>query len=326
MIDRLDCSSGASSDSLNDGLNESLSELTGAGNSVERSVTSSSKSSSRSLQCGERLLSLSAPQIMAVLNVTPDSFSDGGALLEGSQVNLDKVLLRVEQVLDEGAAIIDVGGESTRPGAAPVSLQQEMDRVLPVIEAIAARFDTVISLDSSSPSLMLTAAECGAGLLNDVRALERPGAVEAAAKTGLPICLMHMQGQPATMQYSPNYQSVVEDVSVYLLERAEQCRRAGIDAGSILLDPGFGFGKSVQHNLMLLNRLPEIIALGFPVLVGLSRKSLIGKVLGRELGQRLAGSLGLALMAAERGASILRVHDVAETSDVIRLLAAVKQS
>ncbi|WP_369809123.1 dihydropteroate synthase [Oceanicoccus sp. KOV_DT_Chl] len=242
---------------------------------------------------------------------------------QAGELNIDMALFRCEQMLQEGAAIIDVGGESTRPGAEPVGVQQELDRVLPIVNAIHKRFDTIISIDTSSPELMLEAAKVGAGLLNDVRALSRPGAIEAAAATGLPVCLMHMQGQPQTMQQQPDYGNVVREVIDYLLARVASCEQAGIERSQLILDPGFGFGKSVEHNLVLLNRLPQLVAQGMPVLVGLSRKSLIGKVLGREVDQRLAGSLALALLAAQRGASIIRVHDVQQTVDAISLWAAV---
>ncbi|MCR8921241.1 dihydropteroate synthase [Dasania sp. GY-MA-18] len=278
------------------------------------------------MDCGGRVLDLSQPQVMAVLNVTPDSFSDGGSLSSAGQLNQQKVLQRVERILAEGASIIDVGGESTRPGATPVPLAEEMDRVLPVVEAISQRFDAVISVDTSSPELMLAAADCGAGLLNDVRALERPGAVTAAVQTGLPVCLMHMQGSPAMMQNNPNYQSVVTEVAQYLSGRAESCMAAGVEPGRIIIDPGFGFGKTAEHNLQLLKQLPQLQDLGFPILVGLSRKSLIGQVLGREVNERLAGSLALALMSVMHGAAIVRVHDVAETVDAIRLYNAMQQS
>lgn len=279
----------------------------------------------RSLCCGDRWLDLSHPQVMGILNVTPDSFSDGGALHNAGRLSLERVLIRVEQMLGAGATIIDIGGESTRPGAAPVSLIEEMDRVLPVVEAVNSRFDTIISVDTSSPELMIAAANAGAGMINDVRALERPGALVAAMSTQLPICLMHMQGQPTTMQQKPDYTAVVEDVARYLESRVASCEQAGIDRSRIVLDPGFGFGKTLQHNLELLNRLAELVELGFPLLVGLSRKSMIGRVLNSEVGQRLAGSLALAVLAADRGASIIRVHDVAETVDAMKLCAAVKQ-
>ena len=234
--------------------------------------------------------------------------------------SVDKALARVEQMLDEGAAIIDVGGESTRPGAEPVSLTEELDRVVPVVEAITQRFETIISVDTSSPDVMLAAAAAGAGTAERCARARAPGAIVAAAKTGLPVCLMHMQGQPKTMQQSPSYHSVVNEVSWYLQSRADACIAAGIDRSRLLIDPGFGFGKSVEHNLGLLNHLSVLADLDYPVLVGLSRKSLIGKkVLGRDVDQRLAGSLALAVLAAERGAAIIRVHDVAETVDAVRL-------
>ena len=281
---------------------------------------------SENFNFGAKVLNLSEVQVMGVLNVTPDSFSDGGSLHQHGSLNLDKALSRCAQMLEQGANIIDVGGESTRPGAEPVSLQQEMDRVLPVVEAIGQRFDTIISVDTSSPELMLAAATAGAGLLNDVRALTRSGAIAAALETALPVCLMHMQGQPKTMQAQPlAYQDVVAEVETYLLERARSCEQAGIKRENIVVDPGFGFGKSVEHNLALLNRLPQLVAKGYPVLAGLSRKSLIGKVLGRDVDQRLAGSLALALLAAQRGASIIRVHDIQETADALRLMVAVER-
>jgi dihydropteroate synthase len=260
---------------------------------------------------------------MGVLNITPDSFSDGGSLHRNGRPDLDKILLRAEQMLIEGAGIVDVGGESTRPGAGAVSVAEELDRVLPVVEAISQRFNIIVSIDTSSPELMRAARGCGAGMINDVRALERPGALLAAQQSGLAICLMHMQGQPKTMQQTPGYEDVVGEVIDYLAGRAAACIAEGVDRSLLVLDPGFGFGKTSQHNLALLNRLPQVVGLGYPVLVGLSRKSLIGDVLGRDVGQRLAGSLALAVLAAERGASIIRVHDVAETVDVIKLREAV---
>nr|WP_240472867.1 dihydropteroate synthase [Dasania marina] len=293
---------------------------------MSTAVTTANNRRNFSMDCGGRVLDLSQPQVMAVLNVTPDSFSDGGSLTTAGLVNQQKVLQRVERILAEGAAIIDVGGESTRPGAKAVPLAEEMDRVLPVVEAINARFDAVISVDTSSPELMLAAARCGAGLLNDVRALERPGALAAAAQTGLPVCLMHMQGSPAMMQHNPNYQNVVSEVAKYLTARAEACVAAGIVAERIIIDPGFGFGKTVEHNLQLLKGLSQLQAMGFPILVGLSRKSLIGQVLGREVADRLAGSLALALMSLMHGAAIVRVHDVAETVDALTLFNAMQNA
>jgi len=273
----------------------------------------------KTLQCAARTLDLSAPLVMGVLNVTPDSFSDGGRF-----VGRDAALRQAEAMWRAGAAIIDVGGESTRPGAAPVSAQQELDRVLPVVEAIAAQLDVVISLDTSTAAVMSEGARCGAGLINDVRALSREGALEAARDSGLAVCLMHMQGEPGSMQQAPHYEDVVREVGDYLAERVAVCVDAGIARDKLLLDPGFGFGKNDAHNLELLARLPEFGKSGLPLLVGLSRKSMIGRLLQREVDERLAGSVALALMAVERGAHIVRVHDVGETMDALRLWQAVQ--
>lgn len=263
---------------------------------------------------------------MGVINVTPDSFSDGGALYRHGRVALDRVIARAAGMVDSGAALLDVGGESTRPGAAPVAEQEELDRVIPVVECLAREFDVVISLDSSSPAVMLAAAAAGAGLLNDVRALEREGAVAAAATTGLPICLMHWRGEPAVMQQNPHYDNVVDEVIDYLQRRVEICVEAGVDRGRLLVDPGFGFGKQAQHNLALLRRLSSLQVLGLPILVGLSRKSLLQHVLGRALDERLAGSLTLATIAMLNGARIIRAHDVRESVDAARLCAAVMEA
>jgi dihydropteroate synthase len=229
------------------------------------------------------------------------------------------VLKKAEQMIAQGADILDVGGESTRPGAAPVSEQEELDRVIPVVEALANRLDALVSVDTSTASVIRESAHAGASLINDVRALQREGALAAAAATGLPVCLMHMQGQPSTMQQDPQYQDVVHEVQMFLLERVVACRSAGIADNRILLDPGFGFGKTLAHNLALLQRLPEILAMGFPLLVGLSRKSMLAQLLDRPVNERLAGSLALAMLAAQGGAAIIRVHDVAETVDVLRV-------
>lgn len=279
----------------------------------------------RTLRCGDRELDLSFCRVMGVLNVTPDSFSDGGQFHSGDRLDPGRVLSRAEQLVADGAAILDVGGESTRPGASPVSLQEEMDRVVPMVEAIAARLDVVISVDTSSPEVMVAAAAAGAGLINDVRALQRPGAPAAAASLGLPVCLMHMQGSPESMQASPDYNDVVDDVADFLKMRINAAIDAGIEQSAILLDPGFGFGKTVDHNLRLLNRLGQLKALGYPVLVGLSRKSMIGRILGRDVGQRMPASVALAVIAAERGAAIVRCHDVAETVDALAMLHHVTQ-
>jgi|SRR5690554_260317 len=270
------------------------------------------------LQCGARTLDLSAPVVMGVLNVTPDSFSDGGRYADR-----DAALRHAQAMIAAGAKIIDIGGESSRPGAASVSVAEELDRVIPVLEVIAAECDVVISIDSSTAAVMTAAASAGAGIINDIRALSRPGALAAAAATGLAVCLMHMQGEPSTMQQAPSYADVVAEVNQFLRARAADCVTAGIAANKIVLDPGFGFGKTDQHNLALLAALPKIVAQGMPVLAGLSRKSMIGRLLGRPVEDRLIGSVTLALLAAQRGACILRVHDVAETVDALQLQQAL---
>ncbi len=273
---------------------------------------------------GDHSLDLSRPRIMGVLNTTPDSFSDGGSYYQSGRLSLPLALQRARQMLDEGADMIDIGGESTRPGAIPVSEQEELDRVVPVVEAVAGELGALVSVDTSSPAVMRESAAAGAGLINDVRALRREGALEAARRTGLPVCLMHMQGQPDTMQKQPEYRDPVQEVKDFLLERSEACLNAGFQADQLLLDPGFGFGKSLEHNLELLRRQRELADLGYPLLVGLSRKSMLGKLLGRDVDQRLPGSLALAMASAQRGARIIRVHDVAATCDVLRVLSALE--
>jgi dihydropteroate synthase len=255
---------------------------------------------------------------MGVLNVTPDSFSDGGDFFD-----LDAAVRRAAQMAEEGADIIDVGGESTRPGAAAISVQEEIDRVVPVIEALAERVPVPLSVDTSKPQVMRASVEAGAGMINDVRALGLPGALEAAYETGVPVCLMHMQGAPGTMQVAPSYGDVVSEVGDFLRGRLGVCRRAGIPADRLLLDPGFGFGKSLGHNLALLSGLGELCVLGPPLLVGISRKSMIGALTGRPVEGRLAGSLAAAVIAVERGARVVRVHDVAPTVDALRVAWAV---
>jgi len=275
------------------------------------------------LICGKHLLDLSRPVVMGILNTTPDSFSDGGSYYEEDSLSLDLVLRRAEQMLEEGAKIIDVGGESTRPGAASVSEQQELDRVIPVVEALVVKLGALVSVDTSTASVITESAKRGAGLINDVRALQREGALVAAAATGLPVCLMHMQGQPDSMQKNPHYSDVIADVSDFLRERVSACRAQGIPSERIILDPGFGFGKALAHNLALLKRLLELSELGYPLLVGMSRKSMVAELLDRPVDERLVGSLALAMLAAERGAAIIRVHDVAATVDVLKVVAAV---
>ena len=277
------------------------------------------------LDCAGRRLDLSRPVVMGIINVTPDSFSDGATLYRGSNLDIERAMTRAREMVASGAAILDIGGESTRPGASPVSVNEEMDRVLPLVARIAAELETVISVDTSTPVLMREAANAGAGLLNDVRALTREGALEAAAAANVPICLMHMQGEPGSMQVAPHYDDVVEDVCEYLQSRIASCERQGIARNRLLLDPGFGFGKSVTHNLKLLRELPRLAAIGLPLVVSLSRKSLIGKLLGREVGQRLPASLALAVLAAQRGAAVIRTHDVAATVDAVSMLMALEE-
>lgn len=273
------------------------------------------------LTCGARTLDLSAPVVMGILNVTPDSFSDGGRFTER-----DAALRQAERMLADGAAIIDVGGESTRPGAAPVSEQQELDRVVPVVEALAGELGALVSVDTSTAAVIRDAAAAGAGMINDVRALRRPGALEAAVHSGLPVCLMHMLGEPGNMQDDPRYQDVTAEVIDFLRQRIAACEQVGIPRDRLLIDPGFGFAKTVAHNLTLMNEMAALQALALPMLIGVSRKSLFGKLLGREVNERLPASLAAAVICIERGAMIVRAHDVKETVDVVRFAHAVRQS
>ena len=272
-----------------------------------------------------RFLDLSQPRLMAIVNLTPDSFSDDGLLFNSQRLDIDRIATHIRTLVDDGAEIIDIGGESTRPGAKPVNIQQELDRVIPIVEWIANHLDVAISVDTSSSEVMREAAAKGAHLINDVRALTRGDALEAAAETGLFVCLMHMQGEPQTMQKQPSYDNVLTEVSDFLQQRITLCLEQGIPADKIWIDPGFGFGKTLDHNLVLLRHLSGLVNLTFPVLVGFSRKSMIGHLLGRELPDRLPGSLALGLMALERGAKVLRVHDVAETRDIIDIFISIKQ-
>lgn len=262
---------------------------------------------------------------MGILNLTPDSFSDGGQLFSGDRPSVSLALGKVRKMIEEGVDIIDVGGESTRPGASPVSLAEEQARVIPLLSAIRSESSIPVSVDTSRPEIIYQSAAAGASMINDVRALRVEGALQAAAETGLPVCLMHMQGEPGGMQDKPCYDDVVEDVRRFLLERVDACLAAGIDERAIVIDPGFGFGKTVQHNLALLAGLQAFVDTGFPVLVGLSRKSLLATLTGRNVESRLAGSLALALEALSRGASIVRVHDVGETVDTLKVHLAVSK-
>ncbi|MCP4278601.1 MAG: dihydropteroate synthase [Alteromonas sp.] len=274
------------------------------------------------MQFGKYFIDLSQPQVMGILNVTPDSFSDGG-----KHTNVSQALAHALRMIDEGATFIDIGGESTRPGAPDVSLQEELDRTIPVIEAVAKNTSCVISIDTSKADVMREAVKAGAGLINDVRALQEPGALQVAAEAQVPVCLMHMQGQPRTMQQSPEYDDVVNDVGQFLLARTKVCEEAGIAKDKILFDPGYGFGKSLEHNYTLVKHLPSLMKLGYPVLVGMSRKSMIGNLLNRKVDERLAGSISLATIVAQMGAQIIRVHDVKETADavnIVKMLNSVK--
>lgn len=273
----------------------------------------------QSLVCGDKVLDLSSPVVMGVLNITPDSFSDGGRFL-----TLDNALFHAEEMIKQGALIIDIGAESTRPQALPVSEQQELERLLPIIEAIKQRFDIIISVDSSSPQVMLEGAKHGIGLINDVRALQREGALQAAANTQLPVCLMHMQGQPATMQVQPVYQSVIDEVKAFLQQRIAACVAQGIGSERIVLDVGFGFGKTLAHNLQLLAGLAQFQDLGCPLLVGMSRKSMLGAILnGAPVDKRLFAGISAATIAAINGARIIRTHDVQATKEALAVVKAL---
>jgi len=271
------------------------------------------------LPCGNRVLDLAYPHVMGILNATPDSFSDGGRY-----THLDAALRHAEAMVAAGATLIDVGGESTRPGARAITPSEELERVAPVVEALNRELDVIISVDTSTPVVISETARLGAGLINDVRSLRREGALQAAAATGLPVCLMHMLGEPGDMQDNPQYENLLGEVTAFLRERMQQCAAAGIPDERIILDPGFGFAKSLDHNLSLFKHMQELHALGRPLLVGVSRKSMIGGAIGRPVGERLYGGLALAALALTKGAKILRVHDVAETVDVVRMIAAVE--
>ncbi len=266
-------------------------------------------------------LRLTRPAVMGILNVTPDSFSDGGLFRAR-----DAALRHAERMLAAGADLLDIGGESTRPGAADVSEQEELDRILPVLECLRDLTTLPISVDTSKPAVMRAAVGGGAALLNDVRALRVPGALEAAAELQVPVCLMHMQGEPRTMQSEPNYEDVCHDVAAFLEQRMQACMDAGIPADHIVLDPGFGFGKSLAHNVELLANLRELTRLGRPLLVGLSRKSMVGALAGRDVQDRLAASVAAAVLAVRNGADILRVHDVAATVDAMRVVRVVMEA
>ncbi len=264
-----------------------------------------------------RELNLSTPQVMGILNVTPDSFSDGG-----THNSLNDAVNHAAKLIAEGASIIDIGGESTRPGANDVSIDEELQRVVPVVEAIRQRFDVWISVDTSKAQVITESANVGASIINDIRSLQEPRALEAAAKTGLPVCIMHMQGDPKTMQQSPHYENVMIDVDCFLRENIQRCVDAGIEKNQIILDPGFGFGKNLAHNYQLLAHLSELHHFGLPILAGMSRKSMVGQLLNVPPQERVAGSVACAVIAAMQGAQIIRVHDVKETVDAMKVVQA----
>ncbi|MGD8308015.1 MAG: dihydropteroate synthase [Chromatiales bacterium] len=272
------------------------------------------------LDCAGRMLDLSRPRVMGILNVTPDSFSDGGSFVSPA-----KAAGHARRMVEAGADLVDIGGESTRPGAQAVPVQEELDRVVPLVERLAAELPVPLSVDTSKPEVMRAAAAAGAGMINDVMALRAPGALVAASESGLPVCLMHMQGEPRTMQRDPHYADVVAEVRAFLAERVQACEAAGISRNRLVLDPGFGFGKTLGHNLSLLKHLDALVDSGLPVLAGVSRKSMIGRLLGDVPAQdRLYGSLAAAVIAVERGARILRVHDVGPTVEALRVAWAVR--
>ncbi len=271
------------------------------------------------LDCAGMPLDLTRPKVMGILNVTPDSFSDGGDF-----ISPESAITHAAQMLRDGAAIVDIGGESTRPGAHAVSEQEELDRVIPVIEAIKKRLSVIVSIDTSKPAVMREAVAAGAGVINDVMALQATGAMEAAQSLDVPVCLMHMQGEPRTMQRNPDYTDVVSDIMRFLQQRVDACVTAGIPRERLVLDPGFGFGKTLGHNLTLLRRLGEFKGTGLPMLVGISRKSMIGAILDdAPVDGRLYGSLAAAVLALEYGAAIVRVHDVKPTADALKVVDAV---
>lgn len=270
------------------------------------------------LDCAGKPLDLTRPQVMGILNVTPDSFSDGGDFF-----SLEVALEHARRMVAEGAAIIDVGGESTRPGALAVTEAEELERVIPIVQAISQELPVPVSIDTSKPGVMRAAVAAGAGLINDVMGLRMPGALEAASELGVPVCLMHMQGEPRTMQEAPDYGDVVADIKAFFVERIEACVAAGIGRELLLLDPGFGFGKTLEHNLTLLGRLQEFCELSAPILVGVSRKSMFGALLNAPVDQRLHAGLAAAVMAVSQGARIIRAHDVRATADALVVAAAI---
>jgi dihydropteroate synthase len=280
------------------------------------------------LKAGERTIDLNSPLVMGILNATPDSFSDGGILRSENEsgvffISIDKALAVAQQMISDGAAIIDVGGESTRPGAVAVSVQEELDRVIPVVEALTDRLGALVSVDTSTPQVMAEAASKGAVMVNDVRALRREGARSEVARSGLAACLMHMQGEPDHMQLQPHYEDVVAEVFTFLERRVAECVAAGVAKESLIVDPGFGFGKTLEQNYTLLRNLDHFRKIGVPLLVGISRKSMIGNIVNRPAMERMSGSLAAACFAVLKGADIIRTHDVAATVDAIKVFKAI---
>ncbi|MFS1488575.1 dihydropteroate synthase [Vibrio splendidus] len=273
------------------------------------------------LKANNKTLVLDRPHVMGILNVTPDSFSDGGKFN-----SLGNALLQAERMIQVGVSIIDIGGESTRPGAPEVSLEEELARVIPAIKAIRAKFDVWISIDTSKAEVMRQAVEAGADLINDVRALQEPGALQAAAEANVPVCLMHMKGQPRTMQASPTYDDVLTDVEAFLQERVEACEAVGISKDQLILDPGFGFGKTIEHNYHLLAHLEKFHTLGLPILAGMSRKSMIFKLLNKAPADCMVASVTCATIAAMKGAQIIRVHDVEDTLEAMKIIEVVNNN
>lgn len=270
------------------------------------------------LHCGQFTLDLSSPRVMGILNVTPDSFSDGG-----NYSQTDLAVTQAHKLIAEGADILDIGGESTRPNAEPVSLQEELGRVIPVIEALASKIDVPISIDTYKPAVMRAAIAAGASIVNDVKALQEDGAVAAVASADVAVCLMHMQGEPQNMQDDPHYDDVVKQVVAFLLERTAICEQAGIQKNRLLIDPGFGFGKTRANNITLIQQLDMLVKTGFPVLVGLSRKSVLGQMTGNDIDARLYASVSAAVVSAMNGAKILRVHDVKATVEALKVVSAI---
>ncbi len=277
------------------------------------------------LQCRDRQLPLATPCVMGILNVTPDSFSDGARFIRNGSADVEAAVAAAIAMVEDGAAVIDVGGESTRPGATPVEEAEELRRVIPIVERLVS-IGTIVSVDTSKAAVVRAAIDVGAHVINDVRALSDPGALRAVADSNAAVCLMHMQGEPPTMQIAPRYEDVVVEVKAYLSERLARCHDAGISRERIAIDPGFGFGKTLEHNLTLLRRLSELNELGYPVLVGLSRKGMIGAITGRASGARLAGGLAAAVVAVQKGARIVRTHDVASTVDALKMVSRIMET